>query len=225
MTSNLHIALVGHGSGKTIVKKLGVDRTWGINALNLFIPCDLLFSMHQWPERFDFWGEGPDRERKKQATLDGLKMADKGGTPVFACHTWDAHPCIVPYPIDEVVEFYGIDYFSCSAAYALAYAGYTGGIGRVSLCGITGRENSADQHPCIAYWCGRLNGMGIETISYGGGSDILRTEIQEQAPVSRQWRYGYDHHPPGADKEFTLHLELWHDEMRQSQQEAVCNQQ
>jgi len=217
LNSNLHVAIVGHGSGKTLVKKLeGVDRVWGINALNLSIPTDLIFSVHRFPDRFYQMGEA-----KRLTTIASFERAQKDGTPVLSCHVWDKYPVIQPYPIDHIVGRFGIDYFTCSAAYALAYA-IDVGVGKISLCGVTGRENADFQRPCIEFWCGVAVGAGIPVYSFGGGSDIMRTETNETAPVLQQWRYGYHHHPPDADKDFTLHLDLWNDEVKREQQAKVA---
>jgi hypothetical protein len=210
--SGPHIAIVGFGTGRSLVKKVeDLDELWGINSLNSSVHCDLVFNMHTFPDIFESSEEYKD-ERMVQVQERSFEKACEDGTTVYTCAAWDRYPCLTPYPIDDIVSHFGIDYFTCTAAYALAYAIWKG-VGRITLAGITGRESHIHQHPCLAFWLGVAMGRGIAVKSLSGGADLLRTEIQEFAPVLSQWRYGYHMYPPGADKEFTLHLDMWVDEI------------
>lgn len=191
-----HTAIVGLAPDWVLAKQSPAAEVWGIGALNLFRPVDLLFNMHKLEHQL---ARGFGTEHVQSTTLYSLNKALKDGTPVYSCETWSRYSNVIPFPLDEVIADTGIDYFTCTAAYMLAYAIYSG-VERVDIFGISGRESHQHQHPCLAFWLGVATGRGMDVRSFGTETDLLRTQPRPTAPVARQWKYGYDIHPPGADK-------------------------
>lgn len=189
-----HIVLAGLGPGRDLFTKCRPDQVWGINSFNLHHPADCLFNMHTLPRDSDVLHDN----NLYASTIKSLDKALADAVPVMSCHAWDRYPNIHAYPIDAVVGWAGIDYFQCTAAYAIAYALYIG-VRRIDLCGITGSENYEHQNPCLSYWIGRGHGMGVDIRANGTSSRLLRTDTGIPcAPVQRQTRYGYDREPLGA---------------------------
>lgn len=191
-----HIALVGLGPDRGLHRDSPAEQVWGINTFNLHGRADLLFNMHDlrlWDERyadaerFPFW----------KFTHDSLERATAEGVPVLTCKLDPRYPCLVEYPIDAIIQRFRIDYFTCTVAYALAYA-IAAGVERIDMYGITGSENYDNQPPCINYWIGHARGLGVEVFSFGEHSDLLRTENWTWAPREKQWRYGYAEPPEEA---------------------------
>lgn len=199
-----HIALVGLGPGRELHRNLSprAEQVWGLNAVNLLHPVDLMFNMHRIEEQLAHAPHWKDREQECERTIQSLDKAAAGGTPVITCDAWDRYPNMTPYPIDDIVAWAGIDYFTSTSTYALAYALFTG-VRRVDLCGITGKENYAHQVPCLSYWMGHARGMGVEIHTHGTDSDLLRADPGiAVAPVLRQTRYGYDWREPYGARAF-----------------------
>ena len=186
-----HIALVGLGPDRELCTRTEAEAVWGINTLNLFHPVDVLFNMHELERDLP-------EENDPYRTRESLELALREGTPVVSCSRHPDYPNVVPYPIQTIVEAAGIDYFTCTTAYALAFAVFTG-VKRIDLYGLTGTENYEHQHPCLEYWIGRGHGHGVDIRSHGAASRLLRVDIGvETAPVKSQTRYGYHIHPIGA---------------------------
>ena len=195
--SNLkHVALVGLGPDRELSRQSPAEQVWGVNALNLFQPVDVIFNMHDMRKR------APDADltpEMKQA-WDGLDKARDDNIPVISCYEIEGYPNVRAFPIERVVEAFRIDYFTCTSAYMLAFA-IGVGVNRMDIFGITGKEAYQHQIPCLSFWLGQAMGRGIDVRTFGYGSDLLRTQPSLSAPVSRQHRYGYDQHPLEA-KEF-----------------------
>lgn len=193
-----HVALVGMGPDWWLSKETNAEQVWGINSLNLLRQVDILFNMHD----IEALAANPDiTDAERETYIKSLEKAQKDGTPVVGCYTWDRFSCIQPYPIDLIVEGFGIDYFTCTASYMIAYA-VAIGVRRMDLFGITGKEDYEHQGPCLHYWLGQAMGRGIDVRSLGRGSNLLRTQPGLSAPTTRQHRYGYDKYPVGVENFF-----------------------
>lgn len=73
-----------------------------------------------------------------------------------------------PYPYKEIVEHFGVDYFSNSFAYMIAYALYYG-VRKIRMYGAehVGPREVVEQKPGVEYWIGRAQGMGCKVEIYG----------------------------------------------------------
>lgn len=71
-----------------------------------------------------------------------------------------------PYPLWEIIDQFKTDYFTCTVAYMIAYAIYTG-VERITMYGIdmaTDKEYLTAQRPCVEHWVGFARGRGIQII-------------------------------------------------------------
>lgn len=189
-----HVIIMGMGPGRTIARSLKVEEpdalVWGINLANLSDGVDLIINIHNWPEQIDTWEEKL-RDKKKRRYMASFRKAQRDGVDILACKAWKRFPAIKPYPIQEVIDHFKIDYFTSGVAYALALAIYQGAA-KITMCGITGTEQVDIQRPCIEFWMGVAHGRGVEIVSTGPGVLLIRTEPAETAPVLSQLKYGYD---------------------------------
>lgn len=103
--------------------------------------------------------------------------------PVFMLDEAPGFPSVRRFPIEDVVQTVGRDYFTSTVAYAAAFALATGDdIAEVAFYGIDLVHDSeyTDQKPCAEYWIARLEGAGI------------KVHVHEQSALLKQRaRYGY----------------------------------
>lgn len=192
-----HIALVGKGSGREIARYSNAHQIWGVNDVVLNkINVDLIFNMHDLNS--DLAKKGWE---KVQDTLDHTRERN---IPVFTCFEVPDYPNTHAFPIEKIINYFLIDYFTSTIAYALAYAAYIG-VERIDMFGINGMDNHKYQRTGLEYWIGVCMGQDIDVRVFGDFSSLLKTDYSPIAPVGKQWRYGYDpmdsHSsglPPGA---------------------------
>jgi hypothetical protein len=78
------------------------------------------------------------------------------------------HACITQedYPLHDIIDEFGSEYFTCSISYMIAYAMYIG-VSEINIYGVDmsiGSEYSFER-PSVLYWIGRAEGMGIKVNS------------------------------------------------------------
>ena len=89
-----------------------VDEIWAVNAMAGVIQWDKAFIIDDYKEM-------------PVQYLDIYKEA--GSKPIYTSYTNPAFPCLIEYPVLEVVKILcGLPYLNTSVAYALAYALYLG---------------------------------------------------------------------------------------------------
>lgn len=81
------------------------------------------------------------------------------------------------YPIDNYIEYFDTDFFSCTICYMLAHA-IVEGYHEIHLYGVNFRKADSDywQKDAVDFWCGYAKGMGIKVIVHGKHSKVLRTK-------------------------------------------------
>jgi hypothetical protein len=80
------------------------------------------------------------------------------------------------YPIDEVIRYFGTDYFTNTVDYAIALAIYRKFTG-IGLYGVnmSNATEYAYQKPGVEFWIGQAMGRGIKVTVHGNLSTILKT--------------------------------------------------
>ena len=142
--------------------------SWGITQLLLHRSCDLVIDMNVYED--GRWGE---KERQEAEFV--RKLCGVNNIPLIDLKT---------YPLAEVMERFGTDYFSSTVDYAIAlalYRGYTD----INLYGAT-MSAASDYYKikCGAdFWCGYAKGMGVK-ITVHGETSIMKT--------TDNMVYGYD---------------------------------
>jgi hypothetical protein len=85
--------------------------------------------------------------------------------PVYTSRTHPEFPRMQAYPLEEVINACGTNYFNNTAAYAIAYAIYLG-VKRISCFGIDFTYPDAGYaekgRGCCEYWLGRAMERGIQ---------------------------------------------------------------
>ena len=102
---------------------------------------------------------------------------------------FDDIPNNIVYPLDEVVEMFGIDFFGNSIDYMIAYALYKG-YDDIHTYGInlgTESESKYEKSP-TSFWAGMTMGLGCRFTIHGSLSLLLRTENGElYGYPTKQW--------------------------------------
>jgi len=110
------------------------------------------------------------------------------------------------YPLKEIMEWSGSNYFTSSISYMVAYAIYTGAK-EINIFGVDMEEATeyAYQRPCLAYWVGFAQAKDVRV--------NIMTALDE-----RLFLYGYD-----TDRQIAL-LEVLENRRRTSELKALTTE-
>jgi SAM-dependent methyltransferase len=188
-----HVAILGLGPSLeeyvNITKRLGgkhayCDEVWGINAVAGVILCDRVFHMD----------DVRIQERRAQALPESniarmLEWLRVHPGPVVTSRAHPDYPGLVEFPLEDVINDLGHDYFNSTAAYAVAYAIHIGAK-RISLFGLDytypNAHDAEKGRACVEFWLGVARSRGVNLT-------IAKTSSLMDALHSRQERlYGYD---------------------------------
>ncbi len=103
-----------------------------------------------------------------------LEWCKTATIPVYMQEHYGDIPMSVKYPLDEILAKFKRRYFTSTPAYMVALALYEG-FEEIKLFGIdmsVGTEWGIEK-PCMEYWIGRAEGMGVELV-IPDGSDLLK---------------------------------------------------
>lgn len=187
----MHIAIVALGPSShsyvTMMEGLGgrhafCDEVWGVNSYGDVLACDRIFHMD-------------DVRVQEQRAVNNPKIANMlawmktTAIPVYTSRNHPDYPALQEFPLEDVINSVGTDYFNCTPAYAIAYAIYLGAT-RISLFGLDFTwPNSRDAEQgraCCEYWIGRAMQRGIQVF-------VVNTSTLMDSNVERDLRlYGYD---------------------------------
>lgn len=188
-----HIAILGLGPSldqyMEQTKRAGgrsrfCDETWAINALGDVFACDLVFHMD------DVRIQEIRAEAAPQSNIAAmLRWLKTSKTPVVTSRPHAGYPATVAYPIEDVLNHLGHDYFNSTAAYAVAYAIHVGAT-KVSLFGMDftypNVHDAEKGRACVEFWIGQAQARGIEIA-------LPQTTTLLDACYPRASRlYGYD---------------------------------
>jgi hypothetical protein len=153
----MKVILIGKGYGCANAPKEG--ETWGICQSTKRPFVKRIIDMND----YSLWGDF-------EAKMDRLsrKMASENNIPYYD---------LTNYPIKEIIEFFGVDYFSNTVDYALALAIYDGAT-EIDLYGVNmelGSEYEFEK-PGVEFWIGLAMGRGIKVAVFGDRSTILKTK-------------------------------------------------
>jgi hypothetical protein len=188
-----HIAILGLGPSLDQyveqTKRAGgrsrfCDETWAINALGNVFDCDLVFHMDD--VRIQEIRAEAKPESNIAAMLEWIKTSK---TPVVTSRPHEDYPATAAFPLEEVLNALGHDYFNSTAAYAVAYAIYVGAT-KISLFGMDftypNVHDAEKGRACVEFWIGQAQARGIEI-------RVPQTSTLLDACYPRESRlYGYD---------------------------------
>ena len=161
----MKLALIGKGFGReqAPLKGSGIT-TWGVNDIVGHRDVDICFYM--------------DRDHLRHMQIEEVikTSINTTGTPLYCIEHYDDIPSSMPYPKDEIIDFFGIDYFADSFAYMLALAIYQG-FKQIDIYGFNYAFGEAyvSEKPCCEFWIGIALQRGIEFNLVGDNCKLLRT--------------------------------------------------
>lgn len=195
-----HIAILGLGPSLDqyleITKRLGgrsrfCDETWCINSLGDVFACDLVFHMDD--VRIQEIRAAAAPESNIAAMLHWIKTSP---VPVVTSRRHADYPALVDYPLEDVLNHLGHDYFNSTAAYAIAFAIHVGAA-KISLFGMDftypNAHDAEKGRGCVEFWLGQAHARGIKL-------NLPKTTTLMDSMYPRASRlYGYDTVEVGFD--------------------------
>jgi hypothetical protein len=188
-----HIAILGLGPSLDqyleLTKRLGgrsnfCDETWAINALGDVFACDLVFHMDDVRIQEIRAAAAPDSNIA--AMVKWLKTTK---TPVMTSRAHEDYPSLKAFPLEEVLNNLGHDYFNSTAAYAVAYAIHVGAT-KISLFGMDftypNVHDAEKGRACVEFWLGKAHAYGIE-LNMPNNTTLMDANYPQAARL-----YGYD---------------------------------
>ncbi|MCR4301085.1 MAG: hypothetical protein NUV51_05695, partial [Sulfuricaulis sp.] len=191
--SGKHVAILGLGPSLDqyldITKRQGgrskfCDEVWSINALGNVFDCDLVFHMDDVRIQ---------EIRAKAAPASNiaamLKWIKTSRVPVVTSRAHPDYPALVEFPLQDVLNHLGHDYFNNTAAYAVAFAIHIG-VAQISLFGMDytyPKAHDAERgRACVEFWLGQAHARGIKI-------NLPKTTTLMDSMYPRASRlYGYD---------------------------------
>lgn len=188
-----HVAIIGLGPSCEAyvdhVKRLGgrhkfCDEVWVINALGNVLDCDLIFHMDDVRIQEIRAKAAPDSNIA--AMLGWLK---KSKVPVVTSRRHPEYPALVEFPLEDVLNNLGHDYFNNTAAYAVAFAIHTGA-SKISCFGMDftypNAHDAEKGRACVEFWLGQAHARGIKV------SLPKKTTLMDSCYSRKDRLYGYD---------------------------------
>ena len=187
------VAILGHGPSIAqyldLTKRHGgrsklFDEVWTINALGDVFACDLVFHMDD--VRIQEIRAAANPSGNIAAMLPWLKRCP---VPVVTSRSHPDYPALVDFPLEDVLNHFGHEYFNSTAAYAIAFAVHIG-VAELSLFGMDftypNRHDAEKGRACVEYWLGQARARGIKLF-------MPRESTLMDAYAGRASRmYGYD---------------------------------
>jgi hypothetical protein len=193
MNTEKHIAILGLGPSLDqyldLTKRLGgrsslCDETWAINALGDVFECDMVFHMDDI--RIQEIRAAARPESNIAAMVRWIKNSK---VPVMTSRAHEDYPALVEFPLEEVLNELGHDYFNNTGAYAVAYAIYSGAT-RISLFGMDytypNVHDAEKGRACVEFWLGQAHARGIQ-ITLPQTTTLMDSMYPRAARL-----YGYD---------------------------------
>lgn len=188
-----HIAILGLGPSldqyTDIVKRQGgrhkfCDEVWAINALGGVYDCDLVFHMDDIRIQEIRAAAKPDSNIA--AMVEWIRRSK---VPVMTSRAHPNYPALIEFPLEDVLNTFGQEYFNSTAAYAVCFAIYTGAT-EISLFGMdftyANTHDAEKGRACVEFWLGIARASGIRV-------HLPKATSLMDACNSREQRlYGYD---------------------------------
>lgn len=188
-----HIAILGLGPSVRqfleLTKRMGgrrayCDEVWGINALGDVFACDLVFHMDD--VRIQQIRSDAAPQSNIAHMLDWLRTYNG---PVITSRAHPDFPCLVEFPLADVLTENPQGYFNSTAAYAVAYAIHVGAK-KISCFGMDFTYPDAHQaekgRACVEFWLGIAAARGIQICV------PKTTSLLDALNAQPQRFYGYD---------------------------------
>lgn len=192
--SGKHLAILGLGPSVDqyvdVVKRQGgrhqfCDEVWVINALGNVFDCDLVFHMD------DIRIQEIRAEARPASNIAAMvKWIKTSKVPVVTSRAHPGYPALVEYPLEDVLNDLGYEYFNNTAAYAIAMAIHTRRFSEISPFGMDFTYQNVHQaekgRACVEFWLGQAHARGIKIHLPD------RTTLLDACHTRAERLYGYD---------------------------------
>jgi len=160
---------------------------------------DRLFSIDDTPKMLS-WDKN-SAFKTPYSMDDFVKAINESGAEFITSYCYPDMKKCMPFPLKEIVEHYGIFYFTNTVCFMLAYALWLGDVRSVTLWGVnqTGSLEYFKERKGVEFWMGLLAGMGVE-LRVEGPSQLLQAE--------NKYIYGYKKTTHELKDEFNIDIEL-----------------
>jgi hypothetical protein len=171
------------------VKRMGgrkalADEVWAINALGDVVQCDRVFHMDDLAIQEQRAAAVPG---SNIATMVAWLKQHKG--PIYTSIRRKGYRGLVEFPLEEVTNHLGHDYFNSTAAYAVAYAVHIG-VRQISIFGFDftypNAHHAEKGRACVEFWLGIASARGIKIAL------PENTSLMDQCEPDDLKYYGYD---------------------------------
>ena len=189
----MHVAILGLGPSVRqfleLTKRWGgrrafCDEVWGINALGDVFRCDRVFHMDDVRIQQIRADANP-----KSNIAEMLKWLKSYEGPVITSRKHPDYPCLVEFPLADVLTEYPLGYFNSTAAYAVAYALHVG-VKKITCFGMDftypDAHDAEKGRACVEFWLGMAAARGVEL------SVPQTTSLLDAMNPQAQRFYGYD---------------------------------
>ena len=191
--SGKHIAILGLGPSVDqyldITKRQGgkskfCHETWSINALGDVFSSDLIFHMDDVRIQEIRAKAAPDSN--VAAMVEWLKTTK---TPVVTSRKHEDYPSLVEFPLEDVLNNLGYDYFNSTAAYAVALALHLNAE-KISIFGMDftyeNVHHAEKGRACVEFWIGQGAARGVN-LTFPTSTTLMDSNSNTSGRL-----YGYD---------------------------------
>lgn len=184
----MHIHILGKGEGWEEIKDVKEGEIiYGVNDSFLRVPkVTHTFHMHDMDEYYE-------NERTHSSTkLCAIHGKEKPEMEFYSLYEWKMVPHSKAYPLDEIVNHFGVCYFNSTLDYMLAFAIYSGAT-EISLYGVnmTQKEEWRSQKPGVEFWIGVAMGKGIKVNIQHDYTSLFKSKVWDGEKYRFEEIYGY----------------------------------
>ena len=175
-TSRKRIAIVGFAQTTNHLTPFD-DPSWCIVTMNEY---------YRYAKRSDLHIEIHQEQDYLPESVPGyIEWLRSCPIPIFMQHHSRDIPMSVRFPIEHVIDRWGVDYFTCTVAFEIAWA-IEQQPDEIGLWGVdlaVGSEYFFER-PCAEFWLGVCKGLGIR-VTIPKGAALLRGRITSSGPTCR----------------------------------------
>jgi len=155
------------------------------NALSTHDVWAVLSVIQMVHEGIDLVFDPHDIDKPTSAVKAVHKKIKKLKIPIFLQKVSPGLPTSMKYPLKEIVDEFGITYFTNTVCYMIAYAIYIG-VEQIDLAGVNqvGKDEYINQKGGVEFWLGFAKGKGLKVGVHGMYSKVLKNKDKRL--------YGYD---------------------------------
>lgn len=151
------VNILGKGDGWRELPEKPEGVVYGVNDAFLRQRCDVSFHMHD----LNVWEKREGSESSTKLIVEHIK--DYPDMEFYTVKPYAKIPQAKIYPLEEIIDHFGTNYFTNGISYIIAYALWKGAT-KINLYGVnmTVSEEYIEQKPNVEYWLGRAQGGGVE---------------------------------------------------------------